>query len=137
MAEYAKRAEEDALTGLLNRRAFEDALRGQLSAGVSVGHSMSLLMVDLDNFKRVNDTHGHLAGDRALTHVAHLLRFHMPASATICRAGGEEFLAAFASGSADAAEAAARLCSAIRLRRLSTQTLRGRRRGHEVCDGCA
>lgn len=109
MADYAMRAEQDALTGLLNRRAFVDALRGQLSASLS----MSLLMVDLDNFKRVNDTHGHLAGDRALLHVAELLRLHLPDSAAICRAGGEEFLAAFGSASADAPAVAGQLCAAI------------------------
>lgn len=92
MAEYAMRAEQDALTGLLNRRGFEEALRGRLSASLSDARPVSLLMVDLDNFKRVNDTHGHVAGDRALTHVAELLRSHMPATAAICRAGGEEFL---------------------------------------------
>jgi diguanylate cyclase (GGDEF)-like protein len=115
MAEYAMRAEQDALTGLLNRRGFTDALSGQLSAGLpgGAGGPMSLLMVDLDNFKRVNDTHGHLAGDQALRHVAELLRRHLPATAAICRAGGEEFLAAFTSASADAATVAARLCTAI------------------------
>ena len=113
MAEYAMRAEQDALTGLLNRRAFVDVLRGQLAASVSGGPSMSLLMVDLDNFKRVNDTHGHPAGDRALLHVAELLRRHLPDSAAICRAGGEEFLAAFGSASADAPVVAGQLCTAI------------------------
>ncbi len=113
MAEYAMRAEHDALTGLLNRRAFVDVLRAQLSASVSSGRSVSVLMVDLDNFKRVNDTHGHLAGDRALLHVADLLRRHLPDSAAICRAGGEEFLAAFGSASADAPAVAGQLCAAI------------------------
>ena len=67
MAVYAMRAEQDALTGLLNRRGFEEAFRGRLSASISDARPVSLLMVDLDNFKRVNDTHGHLAGVRALT----------------------------------------------------------------------
>jgi diguanylate cyclase (GGDEF)-like protein len=51
-------------------------------------------MVDLDDFKRVNDTRGHPAGDRALLAVAELLRRHSPPTAAICRAGGEEFLIA-------------------------------------------
>jgi diguanylate cyclase (GGDEF)-like protein len=70
-------------------------------------------MLDLDDFKRVNDTHGHVAGDRALLRVADLLRQHLPASAAVCRAGGEEFLAAFKSASTEACDVAARLCTAI------------------------
>jgi diguanylate cyclase len=71
-------------------------------------------MVDLDDFKRVNDTHGHPAGDRALTAVADLLRRHAPPSATICRAGGEEFLIAVLSGSCtEGATMATPLCTAI------------------------
>jgi diguanylate cyclase len=108
MADYAMRAEHDSLTGLLNRRGFEETLTGQLPAGSG---ALSMLMVDLDDFKRVNDTHGHVAGDRELRRVAGLLRQHLPASAAVCRAGGEEFLAAFTS--ADALGVAARLCTAI------------------------
>jgi diguanylate cyclase (GGDEF)-like protein len=112
MADYAIRAEQDALTGLLNRRGFVDTLNGQLPTGSGSG-PLSLLMIDLDNFKRVNDTHGHLAGDRALLHVADLLRRHLPPSAAICRAGGEEFLAAFTSAPSDASAVARQLCTAI------------------------
>jgi diguanylate cyclase len=115
MAEYAMYAEHDPLTGLLNRRGFFDAVSSELITGFRGGRTepISLLMVDLDNFKRVNDTQGHVAGDRALLHVAELLRRHLPVNAAICRAGGEEFLVAFASASADAAAVAAQLCTAI------------------------
>ncbi len=112
MADYAMRAEQDALTGLLNRRGFEETLSGQFPAG-GPGRPFSLLMLDLDDFKRVNDTHGHVAGDRALLRVADLLRQHLPAGAAVCRAGGEEFLAAFASAAAEACDVAGRLCAAI------------------------
>src|ERR1700753_2857432 len=63
---YAQRSEEDALTGLLNRRAFTDALSNRLANPPPAHTHLAVAMVDLDNFKRINDTHGHLVGDRAL-----------------------------------------------------------------------
>jgi diguanylate cyclase len=70
-------------------------------------------MVDLDNFKWVNDTHGHAVGDSALVAVADLLRQCLPSHAAICRAGGEEFLITLTSSAPDAAPVATRLCTAI------------------------
>jgi diguanylate cyclase (GGDEF)-like protein len=94
MGMYVQRSEEDALTGLLNRRAFADAVSSRVANPPPAHTHLAMLMVDLDNFKRINDTHGHLAGDRALRAVADLLREHTPTDAVICRAGGEEFLVA-------------------------------------------
>ncbi|WP_158021300.1 GGDEF domain-containing protein [Mycolicibacterium chubuense] len=110
---YAAWSDADPLTGLLNRRGFAGAVTQLVAnAGGADGH-LSLVMVDLDDFKRVNDTHGHAAGDRALLAVAELLRHHCPSSAAICRAGGEEFLIAVLSHSEGAGDLATRLCRAI------------------------
>lgn len=110
---YARRAEEDALTGLLNRRAFTETV-GNLLADPPLMHThLAVLMVDLDNFKRINDTHGHSVGDHALREVAGLLREHAPTDAAICRAGGEEFLVAMTCSVSEVAPLAARICTAI------------------------
>jgi diguanylate cyclase len=113
MGSYAMRSEADPLTSLLNRRAFTDAISHQLTGSADT-LNLTLLMVDLDDFKRVNDTYGHPAGDRALLAVADLLRRHSPPTAEICRAGGEEFLVAMVSTRQfDVQPMAARLCAAI------------------------
>jgi diguanylate cyclase (GGDEF)-like protein len=70
-------------------------------------------MIDLDAFKRVNDTFGHSAGDRALTAVADVLREHMAPTSVLCRAGGEEFLIAAVGPEPDADAISAQLRSAI------------------------
>ena len=71
------------------------------------------MMLDLDDFKGVNDTHGHSAGGRLLQVVAGLLRDHSPADALICRAGGEEFLIAPTCTIDDVAPLASRFCGAV------------------------
>ncbi|MCV7420338.1 GGDEF domain-containing protein [Mycobacterium yunnanensis] len=93
------KADRDPLTGLYNRRAF---LRraGALAATNREG-SLLIAMIDLDRFKRLNDTHGHSHGDRALAAVGRALRDHAPRGSVIGRAGGEEFLVAVDLGDAD------------------------------------
>jgi diguanylate cyclase (GGDEF)-like protein len=113
MGTYALRSEEDALTGLLNRRAFTDAVSNRLADPPPAHTHLAVVMVDLDNFKRINDTHGHSAGDRALRAVADLLREHTPADAVICRAGGEEFLVALTSETSDVGSLATKFCVAL------------------------
>lgn len=113
MGTYARRSEEDGLTGLLNRRAFTDAVRHRLQNPPPAHTHLAVVMVDLDNFKSINDTHGHAAGDRALQAVAQLLREHAPADAVICRAGGEEFLAALTTGTPDVRPLTERFCRAL------------------------
>ncbi len=71
------------------------------------------MMLDLDDFKHINDTQGHTAGDRLLQVVAGLLRDHSPADAIICRAGGEEFLVALTCITDDVAPLATRFCAAV------------------------
>lgn len=81
----------DGLTGLSNRRAFEDALGREFSRSTRYARPMSLLMIDVDHFKRVNDLHGHLAGDAALRQVGALLRVSIRRDDLAGRFGGEEF----------------------------------------------
>ena len=84
-------AHEDPLTGLLNRRGFLRDLTRALAYGARYNAPAALLMVDLDAFKPVNDRYGHGAGDRALRHVADMLRSRVRASDSVGRLGGDEF----------------------------------------------
>jgi two-component system, cell cycle response regulator len=85
----------DALTGLPNRRAVEDWAKGQLSAAVRHGFSLWVVIADLDNFKAVNDTHGHDAGDTVLREFAGILKKRIRNSDICGRTGGEEFIMIF------------------------------------------
>ena len=87
LAEARRLAGTDPLTGLANRRHFDQALREQLGER----RSTALLMVDLDHFKAVNDTHGHPAGDQVLCRLADILAEAAPEGAVAARFGGEEF----------------------------------------------
>jgi diguanylate cyclase (GGDEF)-like protein len=113
MGTYVQRSEEDPLTGLLNRRAFTDAVTHRLVHSPPAHAYLAVVMIDLDNFKRINDTHGHSVGDRALQAVAGSLRAHTPGDAIICRAGGEEFLVALTSVASDIGPLAAEFCVAF------------------------
>src|SRR5271167_2780954 len=113
MGGYRQRSEEDPLTGLLNRRAFTEMVSNRL-VNPPRGHThLTVVMVDLDNFKRINDTHGHPVGDDALRAVSGLLVEHTPADAVVCRAGGEEFLVALTCVTSDVEPLAARICAAV------------------------
>jgi len=81
----------DGLTGVANHREFYRALRRELIRAKRYGHGVSLLMMDVDNFKKFNDSHGHLAGDAALRKIAVLLRGCVRANDIVARYGGEEF----------------------------------------------
>lgn len=115
MSQYATRSDEDPLTGLLNRRAFLEVVERRLVTGMVSDH-LVVIMVDLDDFKSVNDTHGHAEGDRVLLRVADILREYAPPGAAICRAGGEEFLIAVALHTEEAVAIAIPLCEAIAAR---------------------
>jgi diguanylate cyclase (GGDEF)-like protein len=80
----------DSLTGFYNRRRFQSLLVEEVERARS-GRPLALLMLDLDYFKAINDRHGHLVGDQALSSVAQVLREHAPADAVTGRFGGEEF----------------------------------------------
>ena len=82
----------DPLTGLFNRRALDQALELAWQGHLRTRQPLSLLMVDVDHFKRVNDTHGHAAGDQVLVHLAALLQRNLRVVDVVGRLGGEEFL---------------------------------------------
>lgn len=81
----------DGLTGAYNRTFLDQTLTHQLALAARHGHSVSVLMVDLDHFKQINDSDGHQAGDRALIAVAGVLEGAVRGSDLVCRYGGEEF----------------------------------------------
>lgn len=81
----------DPLTGLFNRRQFEFALAGEIDRVARVGEAALVLMIDIDHFKRVNDSHGHPAGDQVLRSVAEALQECIRPMDTLARFGGEEF----------------------------------------------
>ena len=81
----------DPLTGCWNRRAFDERLAGEFAASERHGGEISMLLLDIDDFKRVNDTFGHEVGDRVLCHVAGVLRKTARGTDLVCRYGGEEF----------------------------------------------
>jgi len=83
---------EDTLTGLSNRRAILTQLGGMVSAARRHGHPLSIAVLDLDHFKRINDTYGHPAGDAALVAVSGVLKQLRRADDLCCRYGGEEFV---------------------------------------------
>ena len=82
----------DELTGLYNRHYFFQMARQQLQVAARAGHPVSILICDVDHFKSINDTHGHLVGDKALKHIAELLRNAFRESDVCARFGGEEFV---------------------------------------------
>ena len=87
-------ANSDPLTGLLNRRSLHVEGEKVVSQARVLGQSVVVLLLDLDNFKNVNDAHGHSTGDSLLSQVAETIRSALPAGALIARLGGDEFVAA-------------------------------------------
>ncbi len=85
-------AHTDPLTGLLNRRSMEQRLREAAHGFQRTGRAFSVVMADVDRFKRINDLHGHAAGDRVLRAVAALFGERLRAGDAVARWGGEEFL---------------------------------------------
>jgi diguanylate cyclase (GGDEF)-like protein len=89
--EYQRNAMVDALTGLYNRRWLEEALPRFVKRYTRSEAPLTLLMIDIDHFKRINDTHGHASGDHVLVTVSHTLRSAVRPTDFIARYGGEEF----------------------------------------------
>jgi diguanylate cyclase (GGDEF)-like protein/PAS domain S-box-containing protein len=107
-------ADHDALTGLLNRRRFEEELDRHIAHGRRYGMDGALLLLDLDDFKRVNDNFGHRAGDHALISVAMTLLLRLRESDVLARFGGDEFAVLMPVGGVeDAKELAGVLAAAI------------------------
>jgi len=84
-------AQTDSLTGLYNHRHFHERLRRELTQASSAHETVGLVMLDIDDFKRVNDVYGHAVGDQILTELADHLRATVRGSDVVCRIGGEEF----------------------------------------------
>lgn len=82
---------EDSLTGLYNRRYFNQAMKNEIERNYRDNRSLALAIIDIDHFKRVNDTWGHDVGDKVLQNVANIMKNNVRQSDTISRIGGEEF----------------------------------------------
>jgi len=85
-------ASTDLLTRAWNRRRFEESVAGEMHRSRRYGHPLSLLLLDIDHFKRVNDTYGHSEGDKVLSEVAERVRSVIRISDSLTRWGGEEFI---------------------------------------------
>jgi len=92
LAKVSEQIREDHLTGTLNRRGMNEAMQRELSRADRTRRPMCVSMLDLDNFKKLNDTHGHSAGDAALVHLAKVIRRTVRPTDVIARYGGEEFV---------------------------------------------
>jgi diguanylate cyclase (GGDEF)-like protein len=90
-ARLEHQAETDALTGLYNHRSFHDRLRQELLRASAAHETVAVVMIDLDDFKKVNDVYGHGIGDHLLQRVADVLRATVRGTDVVCRVGGEEF----------------------------------------------
>ena len=90
-AKMAELSTVDELTKLYNRHYFIEALEGEFERVIRYGTEMALIMMDLDYFKKINDTYGHPAGDMVLSQIGNLLKSHVRRNDLACRYGGEEF----------------------------------------------
>lgn len=102
--EQRKKAMHDALTGLPNRESYQQRLEQEMQRIKRYGGKLSLMVCDVDLFKRINDTYGHLAGDKVLKIIARSLQKNLRDSDFIARFGGEEFVALMPETSTDEAK---------------------------------
>jgi diguanylate cyclase len=92
LEEISEKVREDALTGSLNRRGLDEALTRETARAERYGNALCVSVIDLDNFKKLNDNHGHHAGDEALVHLVKVVKALLRPSDSIGRYGGEEFV---------------------------------------------
>lgn len=117
MRELKRHAGQDSLTGLKNRRRFEEDLRAELARSRRYKIPGALLMIDLDHFKQVNDTLGHPAGDRVIEEIAGVLRGRTRETDVLARLGGDEFAVVLPRCDLEKAQSiAAEIATAIRER---------------------
>jgi len=115
VSDLDQRARHDSLTGLLNRQEFEERAGLELARQRRHPGELSLIAVDLDNFKALNDTHGHPAGDRVLKHLSRILDAETRRIDAVARVGGDEFLVLLpSSGEQQTRNVAERLLEAAR-----------------------
>ncbi|WP_136805142.1 GGDEF domain-containing protein [Desulfosediminicola flagellatus] len=109
-----ERASNDALTGLHNRRVFEERIFGIIDSSVRYNKPVTMVAMDLDRFKQINDKLGHLAGDEALKSVAKVFKKAVRSSDLLVRMGGDEFLAILDNTDKEKARhLAERLCAGV------------------------
>jgi diguanylate cyclase (GGDEF)-like protein len=82
----------DSLTGLFNRRYMEDTLEREIAQAIRKNYVLALVMMDIDNFKEINDKFGHMAGDIVLSRIAEILKQSVRQSDVVCRFGGDEYI---------------------------------------------
>lgn len=124
-ANLEKMAYYDPLTGLVNRRRFQEVFAAEVSRHSRGGRTLSLVMIDLDHFKLVNDNYGHPFGDVVLESVAKVLRDTLRTADTKARIGGEEMCVLLPeTGSTSGADVAERIRKAVEAMQLSTTTTR-------------
>jgi diguanylate cyclase len=92
LEETSQLVRHDPLTGALNRKGLDEALAREISRMQRMGTRLCVAVLDVDNFKEINDTHGHLVGDEVLRHLTTVLRDTLRANDSVVRYGGEEFV---------------------------------------------
>ena len=107
-------AETDLLTGVYNHRHLQDRIRHETARAGRTGSPLSVLMIDLDDFKRINDDHGHQTGDRVLRAIAGALKLAVRSSDVVARYGGDEFILLMPdTDAAEATRVAERACQDV------------------------
>ena len=92
LAETSELVRIDPLTGALNRKGLDEALEREMARMQRMGTRLCIAVLDIDNFKQINDSHGHLVGDEVLRHIATVLRETLRGNDSVVRFGGEEFV---------------------------------------------
>jgi diguanylate cyclase len=92
LAQVSEMVHEDQLTGVLNRRGMDETFQRELTRNDRSGGPLCVALLDIDNFKKLNDTLGHQAGDQALVHLAHVIKESLRPADSVARYGGEEFV---------------------------------------------
>ena len=114
LARLKRQGLTDTLTAINNRRFFDQRLSEEVEVAGRSGNALSCMLLDVDHFKRVNDTYGHQVGDKVLREVAAVIRTQLRSSDVLSRYGGEEFAALLANtGPSEAAEVAERVRAAV------------------------